>query len=75
MSNAQRLIELAHELPEPILGEVLDFAEYLKQKQPTATLAQKSSFATYFGCLKDAPLFGGGDPLEAQKELRDEWQH
>ena len=27
MTNAQRLIELAQELPEPVLGEVLDFVE------------------------------------------------
>ena len=74
MSNAQRLIEIAHELPEPILGEILDFAEYLKQKQPAAPAAHKASFAAYFGGLKDAPLFDGRDPLDVQKELRDEWQ-
>ncbi len=39
-----------------------------------AAAAQAGSFAAYFGALKDAPLFGGRDPLEVQKELRDEWQ-
>lgn len=75
MSNAQRLIELAQELPEAVLGEVVDFAEYLKQKQAGSTAAQADSFAAHFGALKDSPLFGGRDPLEVQKELRDEWQH
>ncbi len=74
MSHAQSLIELAQELPEAVLGEVVDFAEYLKQKQAVSTAAQAGSFAAYFGALKDAPLFGGRDPLEVQKELRDEWQ-
>lgn len=74
MSNSQRLIELAHELPETVLGEVVDFAEYLKQKQASA-VAAPGGFGTYFGSLKDTPLFEGRDPLEVQKELRDEWQH
>ena len=74
MTNAQRLIELAQELPEPVLGEVLDFAEFLKQKQTASVTGQGGSFAAYFGSLKDTPLYDGRDPVEIQRELRDEWR-
>ena len=33
MSNKERLARLVDDLPEDIAGEVLDFAEYLKDKQ------------------------------------------
>ncbi len=70
MSNAERLIELARKLPEPILSEVIDFAEYLAQKQVATTTASGAEFDMFFGRLKQAPLFDGRD---VQWELRNEW--
>ena len=32
MSSAERIFELVHELPDDLKGQLLDFAEYLKQK-------------------------------------------
>lgn len=73
MNNAQRLAELANQLPEPLLGEVLDFAEFLQHKRAPAQAGPASSFVSYFGALKQTPLFDGADPLQAQQALRDEW--
>lgn len=73
MNNAQRLLELANQLPESLLGEVLDFAEFLQQKQAPAQTTQTSSFASHFGALKQTPLFNGADPIQVQQVLRDEW--
>ena len=74
MNNAQRLAELAQKLPEPLLNEVLDFAEFLQRKHvPAATDVQQNSFAGYFGALSQTPLFDGQDPIAAQQVLRDEW--
>lgn len=35
-STAQRLLETARTLPEPLLAQVLDFAEYLRARQAGA---------------------------------------
>ena len=73
MSNAERLIELARQLPEPLLSEVIDFAEYLAQKQASATTASGAGFDAFFGQLQQQPLFEGRDGLAVQQELRSEW--
>ncbi len=73
MSNAERLIELARQLPEPLLSEVIDFAEYLAHKQAGATVAGGAGFDAFFGQLKQQPLFEGRDSLTVQQELRSEW--
>lgn len=33
MTTAEKLYKTAKELPEPLVAEILDFAEYLKQKR------------------------------------------
>lgn len=71
MTQAQRLLELAHLLPEAALAEVVDFAEFMAQKQPPKTDA---TFDTFFGRLKETPLFNGKDGLDTQQELRNEWR-
>lgn len=73
MSNADRLIELARQLPEPILSEVIDFAEYLAHKQAATTTASVAGFDAFFGRLSQSPLFDGRDGLAVQQELRNEW--
>lgn len=72
MNNAQRLIELASRLPEPVLAEIIDFAEYLESKQQKQ--AVQLSLKDFAGILQGSPNFNG-DPVEIQKEMRDEWQH
>lgn len=71
MSNTQRLIELANRLPEPVLAEIIDFAEYLESKQQKQSAPL--SFKDFAGILKDSPNFND-DPVAIQKEMRDEWQ-
>jgi hypothetical protein len=69
MTYAQRIIELAGQLPEPVLAEIVDFAEFVAQRQEKGA----DSFAAFYGGLKDAPLFEGRDGQEVQQELRNEW--
>jgi hypothetical protein len=37
MTTAEKIFETVRELPEPMLHELLDFAEFLKQKKVTET--------------------------------------
>jgi hypothetical protein len=37
MTTAEKIYQAVKELPEPMLHEVLDFAEFLKQKRNTET--------------------------------------
>ena len=56
-STAQRLLDAARTLPEPLLAQVLDFAE---------------SLTALCGGLADSATFAGS-PLAIQERLRDEW--
>ena len=71
MTNAQRLIELANQLPEQALAEAVSFVEALARQQAAK---DSVSFDAFFGGLKDMPLFDGRDGVEVQKELRNEWR-
>jgi hypothetical protein len=71
MTYAQRMIELAGQLPEPVLAEIVDFAEFLVQKQQK--IAADQSLEHLIGSMKNSPVFAGRDPLEIQQEMRSEW--
>ncbi|MFA7486948.1 MAG: hypothetical protein WCY72_02530 [Lysobacteraceae bacterium] len=70
MSQTRHLFDTAKRLAPAKLSEVIDFAEYLEQRQPTdpATHALES----YSGHLEEVPPFTGIDPLAAQREQRGE---
>jgi Protein of unknown function (DUF2281) len=70
---AERLMEAARSLPEPLVAEVLDFAEFLRARQSHAeTPAGQTPLAHLCGGLEHSTAFAG-DPAEIQRRLRDEW--
>ena len=72
MNTAQKIFETVQALDEKAAQEVLDFAEFLRQKlQPRLT--EGESLVDLMNQLSDLPSFKG-DPLAIQKALRDEWR-
>ena len=72
-STAQRLLEAARTLPEPLLAQVVDFAESLRSLQADAPpVAVDAPLATLCGGLDESATFAGS-PVAIQERLRDEW--
>lgn len=72
-STAQRLLEAARTLPEPLLAQVLDFAEYLRARQVDVPASpDREPLAALCGGLADSATFAGS-PMAIQERLRDEW--
>jgi hypothetical protein len=73
MTTTERLYKAVENLPEPVLAEILDFAEFLRAKM---NLNQAFSYNELLidlaGGLENSVTFAG-DPLLIQKRLRDEW--
>lgn len=74
MSNiAERLLETARTLPEPLLTEVLDFAEFLRMRQERqAVQAQVMPLTDLCGGLNNSLTFSGS-PSSIQESMRNEW--
>jgi hypothetical protein len=74
MTTTEKLYKAVQDLPEPVIEEILDFAEFLrgkmvrKQTQPNTALLND-----LIGGLENSATFAG-DPLEIQKRLRNEWE-
>lgn len=60
-------------LPDPVLLEVLDFAELMKSKQLNAKKRSKHTFNDYIGALEDSPNLKD-DPVKTQRKWRSEWR-
>lgn len=73
-TNSERLFEAAQALPEPLLTEVLDFADFLRARN-TSMHSQPTdiSLASLCGGLENTQTFSGS-PLAIQQQLRDEWR-
>jgi hypothetical protein len=70
---ADRLWDVTRTLPEPLLAEVLDFAEFLQTRHAHAPQSVKEiSLAKLSGGLEKSTAFAAS-PLELQRQLRDEW--
>ncbi len=71
---SERLLEAVQNLPEPLLAEVLDFADFLRARQKS-TVSQPAdiSLASLCGGLENTRTFEGS-PLTIQQKLRDEWR-
>lgn len=73
MTTTEKLYKAVRDLPEPVIAELLDFAEFLrakvihKQAQSSGELLDDLK-----GGLENSATFAG-DPLAIQKRLRDEW--
>lgn len=73
MTTAERLWEVTRSLPEPLLTEVLDFAEFLQAKRGVAANAEPSlHLSSLCGGLESSESFAA-DPLTLQRQMRDEW--
>jgi hypothetical protein len=73
MTTAEKLYKAAKELPEPVVAEILDFAEFLRKKMASEHASGNEMLIDMAGGLETSTTFSG-DPLEIQKRLRDEWQ-
>ena len=71
MTMVERLCEVGSTLPQPALAELLDFAEFLRQKakQPDVQSVPLSDLG---GGLEDSLTFVG-EPLSIQEKMRREW--
>ena len=74
MTTAEKLYNTAKELPEPVIAEILDFAEFLRKKRVVGDVAaRKEMLIDLAGGLENSKTFSG-DLLAIQKRLRDEWE-
>jgi hypothetical protein len=72
-TTAEKLLEATRRLPEPLLVEMLDFAEFLQARRGvTAGDAPVLRLTTLCGGLENSAAFNA-DPLTIQRQLRDEW--
>ena len=78
-TTAEKLWATTQALPEPLLAEVLDFAQFLQLKhqrqqasQPDSSQAPALRLADLQGGLEASAAFAG-DLVALQHKLRDEW--
>jgi hypothetical protein len=72
-TTAQRLMESVQTLPEPLVAEVLDFADFLRARQLSAPRdVLDTHLSSLCGGLENSETFSGA-PLDVQRKLRDEW--
>lgn len=73
MSNTSRLHELIKAFPDAVLAEVVDFAEFLRDKRLMVdTPPSNDPLVSLAGGLEASQNFAG-DPLSLQGRMRDEW--
>ena len=75
MTTADRLYQVTQQLPESMLAELLDFAEFLRQRKlPDGGHGQADNLTLLDlqGGLESSVAFSG-DPLVIQEKMRDEW--
>jgi hypothetical protein len=73
MTTTEKLYKTVQDMPEPILSELLDFAEFLRARMPDRQSRSTNELLIDLrGGLENSATFAG-DPLVIQKRLRDEW--
>lgn len=73
MNNAGKLYETIKDFSEPALVEILDFAEFLRQKQMLMRTESSDALLTSIvGGLENSETFKE-DSLGQQLRMRDEW--
>jgi hypothetical protein len=72
-TTAEKLWKTTQSLPEPMLAEILDFAEFLQSKHAlTPPLHTAARLKDLSGGLEQSVAFRG-DPLTIQGRMRNEW--
>ena len=73
MSTTTRLFDAIKGIPEPVLAEIVDFAELLRTKRLNLnTAVSDGPLMTLSGGLERSKNFAA-DPLALQTRMRDEW--
>lgn len=73
MTTTEKLYKAVENLPESVIAEILDFAEFLRGKiSPAHAQSSDELLVDLRGGLENSTTFAG-DPLVVQKRLRDEW--
>lgn len=73
MTTTEKLYKAVEDLPEPVIAEILDFAEFLRGKMSDKHAQSGDELLVDLrGGLENSATFAG-DPLAIQKRLRDEW--
>lgn len=73
-STSERLWKTASALPEALLTEVLDFAEFLRARQARRDADEPDlPLVALCGGLADSVTFSDS-PVRIQERLRDEWR-
>ena len=74
MTTTEKLYKVVQDLPEPIIAELLDFAEFLRSKMRNRPANSNDELLIdLMGGLENSVTFAG-ESLVIQKRLRDEWQ-
>lgn len=74
MTTTEKLYKAVQDLPEPVIAELLDFAEFLRSKlRNRPANASDELLVDLKGGLENSVTFAG-ESLVIQKRLRDEWQ-
>ncbi|NTU45043.1 MAG: DUF2281 domain-containing protein [Chlorobiaceae bacterium] len=74
MTTAEKLYKTVKELPEPLVAEILDFAEFLRKKRDVGVVADRTEMLSDLaGGLESSKTFSG-DLLKIQQRMRDEWE-
>ena len=74
MTTTEKLYKAVQDLPEPVIAELLDFAEFLRSKMRNRSANSSDELLIdLMGGLENSITFAG-DSSAFQKRLRDEWQ-
>jgi len=74
MTTTEKLYKAVQDLPEPVIAEILDFAEFLRSRMRNRSANSGGELLVdLMGGLENSVTFAG-QPLAIQKRLRDEWQ-
>jgi hypothetical protein len=63
MTTAEKLYKTAQALPEPLVAEILDFAEFLQKRMSGKGVSGKKRLVDVAGGLEASSTFSG-DPVE-----------
>ena len=73
MSTTSRLYKAIKNLPDPVLAEIVDFAEFLRESRLNLHSASSDEpLIKLAGGLEKSQSFVD-DPLALQSQMRDEW--
>lgn len=73
MNTTTRLYDAIKDFPDPVLAEIIDFAEFLRSKQLNLhSSVSDEPLITLSGGLEKSKKFAD-DPLVLQARMRDEW--